>query len=579
MSGRTGFLVGVLFWTVLVVAGFPAAAHAEKRVALVIGNGAYKSVPALPNPLNDAQDVAAAFARLGFDVQRVANAGFNDFRKALLEFSGRARDADIAVVFYAGHGIEIGGENYLVPVDAELKTDLDTDNEAINLRTIVTAVSGAADLGLVILDACRVDPFAGKMQRTSQTRAVGRGLAPVEVVGSVLVAFAAADGTTAKDGDGRNSPFSAALLKYLEAPGLEINFLFRNVREEVRAATNNEQRPVVYGSLSKTAIYLAAPTGSGASGAEAGTSAAAEMVWQAIKDSSDPSLFGEYLRRFPVSAHHVEAKSAFDRLKLASSRPRDASLEPKKGPTAVDSTLRADLATDCDRLAASGSDRQRPPAAAGVGIAEIDVRAAVAACDDAMKRYPNIARFAFQAGRVALAAKDYHHARELLEGAAALRSDAAMVDLGLIFEAGKGEQQNYNEARRWYERATDLGNAAAMAYLGALYEHGQGVNLDEAEALRWYQKAAAAGNAQAMNAVGSFYERGRVVPKNYAEARDWYERSARLSDSLAMRNLGALYEHGYGVRRSLPDARKWYESAAAAGDEKAKSLLQALKSK
>jgi hypothetical protein len=349
------------------------------------------------------------------------------------------------------------------------------------------------------------------------------------------------------------------------------------VREEVRAATNDEQRPVVYGSLSKTAIYLAAPTGSGASASEAGT--AAEMVWQAIKDSSDPSLFEEYLRRFPTSAHYVEAKSAFDRLKLARSRSRDASLQPKKEPTAVDTALRPDLVTDCDRLAASGSDGQRPPAAAGVGIAEIDVRAALAACDDAMKRYPNIARFAFQAGRVALATKDYHHARELLEGAAALRSDAAMVDLGLIYEAGKGEQQNYNEARRWYERATDLGNAAAMAYLGALYEHGQGVNLDEAEALRWYQKAAAGGNAEAMNAIGGFYERGRVVPKNYAGARDWYEKSARLSDSLAMRNLGALYEHGYGVRKSLPDARKWYESAAAAGDEKARSLLQTLKAK
>src|ERR1700686_377565 len=162
MSGRKGLLAGARFWTVLVVAGFSAAAHAEKRVALVIGNGSYKSVPTLPNPLNDAEDVAAAFGRLGFDVQRVANAGFDDFRKALLEFNSRAHDADVAVVFYAGHGIEVGGENYLVPVDAELKTDLDTDNEAINLRTVVTAVSGATDLGLVILDACRADPFVSK---------------------------------------------------------------------------------------------------------------------------------------------------------------------------------------------------------------------------------------------------------------------------------------------------------------------------------------------------------------------------------------------------------------------------------
>jgi uncharacterized protein len=579
MCARKGHLASLLFWIVLVIAGFSAAAHAEKRVALVIGNSNYKSVPTLPNPLNDANDVAAAFGRLGFDVQMVADAGFNDFRKALLEFNGRAHDADIAIVFYAGHGIEIGGENYLVPVDAELKKDLDTDNETINLRKIMTAVSGAAELGLVILDACRSDPFASKVQRTSQTRAVGRGLAPVESVGSVLVAFAATDGTTAKDGDGHNSPFSAALLKYLETPGLEINFLFRNVREDVRAATNDEQRPVVYGSLSKRATYLAAPTGSGAPVPAPGMSSADETVWLAIRGSSDPSLFEEYLRRFPTSAHYLDARSAFDRLKLANSKPRDATLESKNGPAALDSTLRLDLATNCDRLAASGSDVQRPSAVVGIGIAEIDVHLALAACDDAMQRYPKIARFAFQAGRVALAAKDYRRARQLFDSAAVLRSDSAMVDIALLYESGKGERQNFNEARRWYEKAADLGNAAAMAFLGALYEHGQGVNLDEAEALRWYQKAAAAGNSRAMNAVGSFYERGRVVPRNYPEARDWYERSARLSDSLAMRNLGALYEHGYGVRKSMQDARKWYESAVAAGDEKAKNLLQALKAK
>src|SRR5690242_7615490 len=157
--------------------------------------------------------MTASLRRLGFSTHAVVNANFDDMRRALLEFGKMAADAEIAVVFFAGHGMEIGGENWLIPVDAELRTDTDAENEAVSLRSVVLQVSKATNLGLVILDACRNNPFAAKLQRTHRARAVDRGFARVEPSDNVLVAYAAKDGTTASDGDSRNSPFTSALLK------------------------------------------------------------------------------------------------------------------------------------------------------------------------------------------------------------------------------------------------------------------------------------------------------------------------------------------------------------------------------
>jgi formylglycine-generating enzyme required for sulfatase activity len=233
-------------------------AHAGPRVALIIGNSIYRNAPVLPNPQNDANDIAASLGRLEFSVKKVLNGTFDDIRRALLQFGREARGADMAVVYFAGHGMEIGGDNWLIPVDAELRTDTDAENEAINLRAVMLQVANATTLGLVILDACRNNPFAAKMQRTSRLRAVTRGLNRVEPSDNVLVAYSAKDGTTADDGSGRNSPFTAALLRNMETPGLEIQFMFRTVRDEVMSATRREQQPFVYGSLSKEAIYLKA---------------------------------------------------------------------------------------------------------------------------------------------------------------------------------------------------------------------------------------------------------------------------------------------------------------------------------
>ena len=249
---RAAFAAAV---AIIAIVAFAGTAEA-RRIALVIGNSSYKNVAPLENPGNDANDVAVTFERLGFEVLKVKDGTFDGMRRGLLDFARRARGSEIAIVFFAGHGMEVGGENYLIPVDAELKADVDVDHEAIALKTITPLVENASRLGLVILDACRNNPFASRMARTVRTRAVSRGLAAVEPSGNVLIAFAAREGTTAADGQGRNSPFTASLLKHLETPGLEINFLFRNVRDDVLEATRRAQLPFVYGSLSREAIYL-----------------------------------------------------------------------------------------------------------------------------------------------------------------------------------------------------------------------------------------------------------------------------------------------------------------------------------
>ena len=255
---RRRFISGLAVAAAL--AGFTSASAAAdgRRVALVIGNGAYRSVPALPNPPNDAGDVAAALKRLGFAVTLITNASFDEMRRSLIALGRDAAGADMATVYFAGHGMEINGENWLIPVDAELKRDTDAANEAISLQSVMMQVSSTMSLGLVILDACRNNPFAAKMNRSLAVRAaVSGGLGRIEPVGNVLVAYAARDGTTALDGNGRNSPFTAALLRNIETPGVEVTFVFRNVRDDVMEATSNEQQPFVYGSLSRKAIYLA----------------------------------------------------------------------------------------------------------------------------------------------------------------------------------------------------------------------------------------------------------------------------------------------------------------------------------
>jgi hypothetical protein len=235
-----------------------APVFADKRVALVIGNSAYRHAARLPNPANDAPAVADMFRRARFEVvETKRDLGNAEMRRALRDFADRSSSADIAVIYYAGHGVEVDGMNYLLPVDAILDRDRDAYDEAIPLERVLQAVDSAKELRLVILDACRDNPFANTMKRTVASRGLMRGLAGVEPIQpNTLIAFAAKAGSTALDGTGDNSPFTAALLKHLTAPGMDLRKAFGRVRDEVMQATNNEQEPFLFGSLGGADVAL-----------------------------------------------------------------------------------------------------------------------------------------------------------------------------------------------------------------------------------------------------------------------------------------------------------------------------------
>jgi hypothetical protein len=244
--------------TICLTGLFSQSALAEKRVALVIGNSNYRNVGHLANPASDAQLMADTLKTGGFDtIVFLRDADAAEMRRRLRTFADQVRDADVAVVFYAGHGVEVDGTNYLIPVDALLERDIDVYDEAFSLDRVLVTIEPAKRLRLVILDACRDNPFAKAMKRTIATRGVARGLTRVEPASpNTLVAFAAKAGSTASDGDDRGSPFTAALAKHIATPGLDLRKAFGYVRDDVLKATSNRQEPYVYGSLGGDDVAL-----------------------------------------------------------------------------------------------------------------------------------------------------------------------------------------------------------------------------------------------------------------------------------------------------------------------------------
>jgi uncharacterized caspase-like protein len=296
-------LVGVLFTV--------TTASADRRVAFVVGNGAYKAVPALPNPTIDSKAMASALRNVGFEVVEGNNLTRDTMTAKLLEFGQKAQGADIAVFYYAGHGIAVNGTNYLLPIDADLKSEMDVKlGAAINIDVTLEQTMGDAKVKLVFLDACRDNPFANKIRAGAKTRSVNvaTGLAEMKSAEGTLIAFATGPGQTAQDGQaGTNSPFTRALLAHITQPGAEIQQAMTKVRAQVNDETRKEQLPWGHTNLIG-AVYLN-PTGAPATAtaaapaapvatAPAATEAEIEF-WRSVKDSNKPEELNAYLTNYP----------------------------------------------------------------------------------------------------------------------------------------------------------------------------------------------------------------------------------------------------------------------------------------
>jgi uncharacterized caspase-like protein len=312
------------FLAAALLLGVCQPAFAEKRVALVLGNAAYQNVARLPNPVNDGAVIAATLKNAGFDVvDSRHDLPAAETRRALRDFADRARDADIAVVYYAGHGIEVDGTNYLIPVDAKLERDTDVYDEAFSLDRVLLAIEPAKQLRLVILDACRDNPFAKTMKRTVASRAIGQGLAKIEPTSpNMLIAYSAKAGSTALDGDAKNSPFTTALARHLTTPGLDVRRAFGFVRDEVLKTTGYRQEPFVYGSLGGEDVPLV-PVKAAAS--PANPQADIRRDYELAQQIGNKTALNAFLAQYPDGFYAELARSQL--AKIAAEEARVAATE------------------------------------------------------------------------------------------------------------------------------------------------------------------------------------------------------------------------------------------------------------
>ena len=341
------FIDMVRIWRNLVVALLAlllgaAANAAERRVALVVGVGAYRAVPPLRNTLNDARGIAAALGRLEFDVETVADPDRGALEAAVRRFGNRARTADVALFYYAGHAVEANGRNWLLPVSADVRGGRDLRFEAIELDALLEQLEGGARLSVIILDSCRDNPF--RMRLAEGGRGLDRGgLAQVQAAAGTLVVFSTAPGTVAGDGAGPNSPFTTALLKHIEAPGQEIRQMLAEVRRDVREATRGQQVPWEQSAMEGTLYLKPAPEARGSVAAPPRPALETEtLFWDSVRSSTNRAELQAYLDRYPNGTFAALATARIGALATPPERPLLARLIAEM--PAVDEKARSDTA-------------------------------------------------------------------------------------------------------------------------------------------------------------------------------------------------------------------------------------------
>jgi hypothetical protein len=381
--------VGIFTVLFLYVFAWSACAHADKRVALVIGNSDYGTQARLLNPRNDAQDVAEQLKSLGFEVILRVDADKQTFLQALAEFSRTVTGAEIGLFFYAGHGMQYSGSNYLVPVHAQLQDEISIRFELIALDEIQRALERSTGVRILVLDACRNNPLAVELTRsmraTSRDAGISRGLARIEQARGTVVAYSTQANEVADDGSARNSPFTRALLDSLREPGLEIGAMFRKVATRVYETTNGKQIPELSISLLSD-VYL-------------NRNETDAQIWGRVRAANDPAGVRDFLERFPNSFYATDARMRLDMLE------RDARAKQlDRERTEREQELR-------DRLAALEVERFQ---------AEMNLRAATRAAQDATERLRQE-----QKERERLAAEVMERQRAVAEVTAQLREESA----------------------------------------------------------------------------------------------------------------------------------------------------------
>ena len=490
----------------------------QQRLALVIGNAAYAE-KALKNPLNDARAMKKALEEAGFTVTLLENADRQSMESAINTFGARLDADDVGLFYFSGHGMQQDGDNYLLPLDisAQELQAKQLPYKAVNAGYVLNAMrrDGKDDTGLniFILDACRDAPSAG-------SKSMSRGLAPMNArapgssVGT-LIAYATAPGETAQDGNGRNSPYTASLIKQMKQP-LPIEYVLKKVLGDVKKETGKQQEPWYSSSIEGDFYFTQPPAEERAMQIPlSGTSILAET---AGKDRQE---------NIPTTIQ--EAAEAYHQGDYAKVRQLTESLA-NKGDAVAQNLLGV--------LYHNGQGVQQDYTKAR----EYYEKAAAQGNADAQN---NLAKLYYNGLGME---KDYDKAHEWWEKAAAQNNMDAQVRLGNLYYHGIAVEQNYNKAHEWWEKATVQGEPNAQYNLGVLYANGWGVKQDYAKAREWYEKAAVQGNPDAQYNLGVLYANGQGVKQDYAKAKEWYEKAAVQGNATAQNNLGNLYVNGQGVK-------------------------------
>ena len=473
--------------------------------------------------------MAKTLKGVGFEVTTLIDADQKSMKKAMLEFGRSLRDSDsVGLFYYAGHGVQVDGENYLVPVGANIRDEADVAVEAVAASELLKTMQRAASrINIAIFDACRNNPFA------SATRGGTRGLARIDAPAGTIIAYATAPGDVALDGSGGNSPYAKALAKSMAADGITVEEVFKRARREVLATTSNKQTPWESSSLTGDFYFKPeAPVGNDGGGTAADALDQPEderlvevKAYEAIRESEDKAALKEFLGRFPESMFADLVK-----LKLA-----------KLEPGAATDGESPEIADNVDPNSPEGIFRQGQKLELGQGVEANPAGAA-----------------------------------DLYRQAAELGHTGAMTALGGLYEQGNGVELNPKEAVRWYRTAADKGDVRGMTQLASLYETGEGIAKSETEAASLYRRAATQGSAKALNNLGLMLRDGRGVPKDENEAFQLFEKAAGLDFPNAMHNVAEAYAKGRGTQRDMGEAVRWYQRAAEKGYAPARAALASL---
>jgi TPR repeat protein len=601
-SHRLLVVLCLLFASVLAA----APARAEKRTALIIGNAAYKSAP-LKNPVNDARDMASLLRTLGFDVTLKTDANHQQMEEAVREFGRKLRGGGVGLFYFAGHGVQVAGDNYLVPVDAQIASEADVRYGCLNAGLVLGKMEDAGNqVNLVVLDACRNNPF-GRGFRSAEA-----GLAKMDAPKGSLIAYATAPGRVAGDGSGRNGVYTKFLLQNLRTPGLSLGDVFMRTRMGVLQETGEKQVPWESSSLTGY-VYLAGLAPVTTSPAAPAPPPAPAPAPQAARP--DPAPAAPVLAPAPAPA--PAASSRLDELRqavkdgeperiLALAKPladrgdayglyaygkhngdpvvgrkalaRSAGMGLPEGMNTYGFFLQLGIGGPQDLKAAR--EWYQKAAAAGDSDAMLaygqmlldgkggskDVTGGLRFMSKAAERDPAKAYFLAVRYRDGdNVPKNLPKAVEYMRKAADAGFATSLNDLGVMYALGNGVRQDAAEAVRWYRKAAELGLDVAQNNLGFILENGDGVPKDLAQAASWYRKAAEQGHANAQSNLGTMYLNGTGVPKSYTEAVKWYRKAAESGLAVGQFNLGVCYEKGQGVTASYAEAMNLYRKAAESG--------------